>query len=89
MNNRLKAYDFNRFLIIFKSIEIRLFTLFFYMGIPWKNYMKQSRILNGFAVQHYGGWSLEMTSSECRNRHTFVNPISWKMGDKRNKKNSW
>jgi hypothetical protein len=32
MNNRLKAYDFNRFWIIFKSIVIWLFALFCYVG---------------------------------------------------------
>jgi hypothetical protein len=55
--------------------------------IPLKNYMKQSRIVSPLVLQHYHGWSLEMTSSECRNGHTFVNPITCKVGEKENKTN--
>jgi hypothetical protein len=56
--------------------------------IPLKIYMKQERVVSALALQHYGGWSLEMTSEECRNRHTSVDPHTCKVGEKQNKTNS-
>ena len=53
-----------------------------------KTYMKQSRVVSALVLRHYGGWSLEMTSSECRNRYTFVDPSTCKVGEKYNKTNS-
>ena len=50
--------------------------------IPLKNYMKQARIVSALALQHYSGWSLEMTSNECRNQHTSVDPLTCKVGEK-------
>jgi hypothetical protein len=55
--------------------------------IPLRTYMKQSRIVSALVLEHYGGWSLEMTSNECRNRQTFIDPLSCKVGDRQNKTN--
>jgi hypothetical protein len=56
--------------------------------IPLKMYMKQARVVSALALQHYSGWSLELTSDECRNRHTVVDPRTCKVGEKRNMTNS-
>jgi hypothetical protein len=56
--------------------------------IPLKKYMKQARVVSALALQHYGGWSLELTSDECRNRHTVVDPRTCKVGEKQNMTNS-
>jgi hypothetical protein len=41
--------------------------------IPLKMYMNQARVVSALVLQHYSGWSLELTSDECRKRHTVVN----------------
>ena len=56
--------------------------------IPLQIYMKQERIVSALVLQHYGGWSLETTSTECRNGHTTVDPLTCKVGGKQNKTNS-
>jgi hypothetical protein len=56
--------------------------------IPMKMYMKQARVVSALALQHYSGWSLELTSDECRNRHTVVDPRTCKVGEKENITNS-
>ena len=56
--------------------------------IPLQNYMQQSRIVGAIVLQHYGGWSLEMTSSDCRSEHTFVDPHTCKVSGKPNTTNS-
>jgi len=55
--------------------------------ISLKNYMGRSRIISALVLEHYGGWSLEMTSSECRSRQIVTDPLSCKVGEKQNKTN--
>jgi hypothetical protein len=56
--------------------------------IPLKTYIKRTRTVNALALQHYGGWSIELTSDECRKRHTVVDPRTCKVGRKQNNTNS-
>jgi hypothetical protein len=53
--------------------------------IPLQTYMKHARIVSAVTLQHYTGWSLNATSSECRNRHTFVDPVTCKVSEKQNR----
>ena len=55
--------------------------------IPLKTYIKHTRIISALALQHYSGWSLDITSNECRNQYTFVNPLTCRVGEKLNKTN--
>ena len=55
---------------------------------PLQNYMKQSRMVGAVVLQHYGGWSLEMTSDDCRSEHTFVDPHTCKVSGKPDTTNS-
>ena len=56
--------------------------------VPLQTYMKQARIVGALVLQHYSGWSVEMTSSECRNEHTSVDLRTCKVGGEKNKTNS-
>jgi len=53
--------------------------------IPLQSYMKQSRLVGPLVLRHYGGWSLEMASDECRQGHTFVHPLTCKVSGQQNK----
>ena len=48
--------------------------------IPLQTYMKQARAVSALCLQHYSGWSLGLTSDECRSRHSSVNPVTCKVG---------
>jgi hypothetical protein len=52
--------------------------------IPLRNFLKQLQNVSPLILQNYGGWSLDMTSDECRNRHTSVDPLSCKVIGQRN-----
>ena len=56
--------------------------------IPLQIYMKQERIVGALVLQHYSGWSLELTSTECRNGHTSVGPHTCKVGVRQNQTSS-
>jgi len=48
--------------------------------IDLKSYIKKSRIASPLVVRHYSGWSIDLTSEECRNQHTSIDPITYKVG---------
>ena len=56
--------------------------------IPLQKYMQQSRIVGTIILQHYSGWSMEMTSSECRSEHTVVDLHTCKVSGKPSTTNS-
>jgi hypothetical protein len=49
--------------------------------IPLKTYMQQSRLVSALVLEHYHGWSLKMTSSECRSRQTFIDFLSCRVSE--------
>ena len=55
--------------------------------IRLKTYIKQARTMSALALQHYSGWSLDITSNECRNQYTIVDPLTCRVGAKLNKTN--
>jgi hypothetical protein len=47
--------------------------------IPLQKYLQQTRVISPLVLRHYGGWSVEMTNKECRQRHTYVDPLTCKV----------
>jgi hypothetical protein len=47
--------------------------------IPLQTYMNQSRVISPLVLQHYDGWSLEMINDDCRQRHTYMDPLTCKV----------
>jgi hypothetical protein len=55
--------------------------------IPLQMYMQQSRMISPLILQQYNGWSLEITSNQCRQGHTFMHPLTCKVSGELNKTN--
>lgn len=44
--------------------------------IPLQMYMKNKRIVSPLVLRHYNGWSLKVTSVECRDQHRYLDPLN-------------
>lgn len=44
--------------------------------IPLQNYLNRSRTIAPLVLRQYNGWTVQITSDQCQQQHTFLNPLT-------------